>query len=75
MSRRADESVDSAGGPDCMSGLARGVAGYESAERAATVHVGVCSALAMPKSARSTMAPLARAARAHAPSTRALVAT
>ena len=40
-----------------MSGLARGVAGYESAERAATVHVGVCSALAMPKSARSTMAP------------------
>ena len=55
MSRRADESVDSA---DCMSGLARAVAGYEGAQRAATVHVGVCSALAMPKSARSNMAQL-----------------
>ena len=64
MSRRADESVDSAGGPDCMSSLARAVAGYEGAQRAATVHVGVCSALAMPKSARGTMAATARATNA-----------
>ena len=56
MSRRADESVDSAGGTDCMSGLARGVAEHEGGQRAATVHVGVCRALAMPQSARSTMA-------------------
>ena len=39
-----------------MSSLARAVVGYEGAQRAATVHVGVCSALAMPKSARGTMA-------------------
>ena len=49
-----------------MSGLARAVAGYEGAQRAATVHVGVCSALAMPKSARSTMAPQARGSRTQA---------
>ena len=39
-----------------MSSLARAVVGYEGAQRAATVHVGVCSALAMPKSARSIAA-------------------
>ena len=39
-----------------MSSLARAVAGDEGAQRAATVHVGVCSALAMPKSARSMAA-------------------
>ena len=54
-----------------MSSLARAVVGYEGAQRAATVHVGVCSALAMPKRARSTMAVQAPA-RAHK---RAVLAT